>query len=487
MVGEQPVPRYQYAPLEIFPRRRSAIGRDVERLVLTCVWITIATGAIVFTEPAPFDVLMLALIGLLPVAGLIMLSPALVLYLGVWLIVAAGGLLASTASLDLPKSTIHTLVTLYLSVASMILAGFVANNPDRHVRLILNAYLVSAGVAAAAGLAGYFNLVPGGYDTLTLFGRARGTFKDPNVFGAFLVPPLIYAVHLWLTRPFPRAILPLAASMLYAFGILLSFSRGAWANMAVAMAAFAYLSFVTTTSNRSRVRLTLVGLTCTGLLVVGVVAATQIDLLSAMIAERATLDQSYDEGPQGRFGGHHKAIGLILDNPFGIGALEFTTRHHHEDVHNVYYSMFLNAGWVGGLFFIGIIVATLVVGLRHLFKSNATQRLFIVIWSSLLAVVLEGLIIDTDHWRHLFLLIALTWGLITAGEPARQREDRGGERQRDGWPAFRPARAGTRFVAHEPMAPLTRATHRMRSARSLRISRRRTSGVPHKSDTQSVH
>ena len=46
-----------------------------------------------------------------------------------------------------------------------------------------------------AALIGYFSLVPGTYDLFTEFGRARGTFKDPNVLGAFLVPALLYAFN----------------------------------------------------------------------------------------------------------------------------------------------------------------------------------------------------------------------------------------------------------------------------------------------------
>ncbi len=53
--------------------------------------------------------------------------------------------------------------------------------------------VVGALIAALAGIAGYFNLVPGGRDLLTLYDRARGTFKDPNVLRR--VPDLAGAVR----------------------------------------------------------------------------------------------------------------------------------------------------------------------------------------------------------------------------------------------------------------------------------------------------
>ena len=70
-------------------------------------------------------------------------------------------------------------------------AAFVAQNPIRHARLILNAYQWAAVVAAIAGIAGYFDIVSGAGELFTKFGRAAGTFKDPNVYGPFLVPALL--------------------------------------------------------------------------------------------------------------------------------------------------------------------------------------------------------------------------------------------------------------------------------------------------------
>ena len=34
----------------------------------------------------------------------------------------------------------------------------------------------------------------------------------------------------------------------------------------------------------------------------------------------------------------------------------------------------------------------------------------------------EGLIVDTDHWRHFFLLLGLIWGLSVATINLRRRE-----------------------------------------------------------------
>lgn len=396
------------------------------RLCLAVVWMTFAISGVVFSEPTPVDALMLGLLVLLPAAGLLYVTPGLLGYLVLWLVAAAGGLIACTVSNDFADSAIFTAVSVYLTMASFVVAAFIARSPLAHTRLILNGYLIAALIAAGAGLVGYFSLLPGSYDLFTKFGRAAGTFKDPNVFGTFLIPPAVYALHLAVERPMPRAVAPLLASAVLVFAVFLSFSRGAWLALALALAGYGYLVLISSTSPLKRLKIA--GLAAAGLAIaaVGIIAALQIDSVANLLGERASLTQSYDVGPEGRFGGQEKAIGLILEHPAGIGAQQFASVYHHEEVHNVYLSMFLNAGWLGGALYGAIVMLTLALGARHLFKPSPTQPLFQIAYVCFLAIALEGFIIDTDHWRHFYVLLALIWGLMAAatvkpwaGDPAR--------------------------------------------------------------------
>ena len=72
--------------------------------------------------------------------------------------------------------------------------------PYKHTHLIMHAYCFAAALAAVAALVGYFNVLPGSFELFTKHSRAAGTFKDPNVFGPFLVPPILYLMHRMLTR-----------------------------------------------------------------------------------------------------------------------------------------------------------------------------------------------------------------------------------------------------------------------------------------------
>ncbi len=385
------------------------------------VFLAVAASGIVFSEPAPVDLLMLGLVALLPLAGLQRYAPGMMLQLLLWLGCGAGALIAASASQDIGNSARHTGISFYLYAAFLVLAGFVALNPMRHARLILQAWVVAALVAATAGLVGYFNLAPGAFELFTRYGRAAGTFKDPNVLGPFLVPAVLYLGHRILYREARWPLVDLAGVGVLVLALLLSFSRGAWFNLVVALALYGALTMVTLATPAARARLVVVSMLGGAIAAAAILAALQVDEVARLLAERSTLVQGYDVGPQGRFGGQEKAIGLILANPLGLGAKQFAAHHHPEDVHNVYLSMFLNAGWLGGLLYIGAVGMTLAAGLAHVLRGTATRPLFLIAYAAFAANVLEGPVIDTDHWRHFYVLLAVIWGLIGTERHGRAR------------------------------------------------------------------
>ena len=401
-------------------RRQASQG--VKRLALFFLWITIASGGVVYWEPAPYDVLMIGAALILPVVGLTQATRGLAVYILLVCGIVAGGFVATTQAgvLDVPVT--HVAITLYLAVTSVVIAAFVTQSPDANVRLIMSAYMVAALIATVAGLIGYFNVIPALYEVFTEFGRARGTFKDPNVMGAFLVPALLYAFNVVLTTRLRRASLWTLALPLLAFGTLLSTSRGAWLNLAVSLIVFAGFIFLTAATNRERVKLMLsmllAGLCSVGLLL----AALSIPKVAENLAERATLEQSYDVGPEGRFGGQKKAAELVAKHPLGIGAMEFGRVYHHEDVHQTYLNMYLNTGWLGGTLFLFLVLATIVLGLKLVRADRGGNGLSAVLVAAFIGIAVEGAFVDIDHWRHAYLIMAMVWGMALG----RQYQDRSG-------------------------------------------------------------
>ena len=49
------------------------------------------------------------------------------------------------------------------------------------------------------------------------------------------------------------------------------------------------------------------------------------------------------------------------------------------------------------------------------------QAYLIVGYAAFVGEAVEGLIVDTDHWRHFFLLLGLIWGLAVATINLRRR------------------------------------------------------------------
>lgn len=427
------------APIEASRGMAQPVGA-LRVFALGLVWLTVASGSVVLWEPAPYDILMLALIVLLPLIRLAELPPRLIFYFGVWLVISAGGIVASTTSANMQASLIHVTLTFFLALTSLLIAAFVHKHPAEHARLVMSGYLFAATFAALAAIAGNFDLVPGASDTLTLFGRARALFKDPNVYGPFLIPPLLYAMDMIIHRRLSGVLLPAVLVLTLALGLLLSFSRGAWVAAAIALASFAYLSFFTARSARRQFKFLVLGLIGAGLIVGLLALALQDRDIAALFEYRATLTLSYDIGAGGRFSGQLKALETVLENPLGIGALEFGRSIYQLDAHNVYLSLFLGHGWLGGLLYCGLILATLIIGLGHLMHDTPSRSVFIVLYASFIGFAVEGLVIDTDHWRHFYLVLGLLWGLmaerrIAAAETAAPETDP------DWSPAGAPSRA----------------------------------------------
>ena len=89
-------------------------------------------------------------------------------------------------------------------------------------------------------------------------------------------------------------------------------------------------------------------------------------------------------------------------------------RVHGVQQHNVYLQAFLVYGWAGGMAYITLLVATLWMALRTVFVRTPWQPYLICAFAAFVGEVLEGFVIDTDHWRHFFLLLGMIWGLAAA-------------------------------------------------------------------------
>ena len=205
-----------------------------------------------------------------------------------------------------------------------------------------------------------------------------------------------------------------------AIAVLLTFSRAAWGQFALTTALLMFLTFVTTRSGNARLRIVLIAIAGAIVLVLMLAALLSIDRVAELFKERALLEQSYDAGHLGRFGRHLLGFQLALDQPFGIGPLQFS-RLFPEDPHNTYLNAFLSGGWLSGMVYATLVLTTLLVGLRTVFIDTPWRTTYLAVYCAFVGAAAESVLIDSDHWRHYFLLLGVIWGLMAASRPYARR------------------------------------------------------------------
>ncbi|MBI2716547.1 MAG: hypothetical protein HYX37_19195 [Rhizobiales bacterium] len=381
-----------------------------ERILLMVLYVTVLMSSVAFIEPSPHD----ALMGLLAVACLVAgvrFERHIVLLFMLLLIWNFGGLLSLLNVPGEQRTIQYAATSLYLAIAGILFASLFSHNTMARIVTVRAAYVLTATIVSLAGIAGYFNLFPHAHDLFATYDRALGGFKDPNVFGPFLIWPALVVLDRILIRRISLIDLGLAGILL--LGLLLSFSRGAWLHFAVSCVIMIMLAFVTAETTRARMRIFTMTAVAMAALAALLVIALSFDTIAEMFRERAQLTQSYDVGSGGRFTLQELAIGEMLNFPNGMGPFEFS-RVHGLQQHNVYLQTFLVYGWLGGVAYLTLLVATMWTALRTVCVRTPWQPYLICAFAAFVGVVVEGFVIDTDHWRHFFLLLGMIWGLAAA-------------------------------------------------------------------------
>ena len=378
------------------------------------VWLVAASSAIVFIEPSPYEVMSLGAALVFCATGLRMRLVLVPLFL-LLVLINLGYSVSAIPFYGKPEVASWIATSWYMAITVMFFAMVVSEDTAARLDMLRRGLIVGALVAAISGIAGYLNLVPGGHDLLTLYERARGTFKDPNVLGAFLILPALFALQSVVSDNFAKAFRNAIAFGIMALAILLAFSRAAWGGLAITSAFMLVLMMLTSRrpAQRSRIVITsVVAIVVLGLLIAVLLS---FDSVAEMFRQRASFDQSYDEGRFGRFGRHILGADMALDLPLGIGPLQFHN-YFPEDTHNSYLNAFMSGGWLAGVCYPALIVVTVIMGFRHLFLRVPWQRAYLAIFAAFLGTVGEAFIIDTDHWRHFWMMLGAMWGMFAAAQ-----------------------------------------------------------------------
>lgn len=384
----------------------------------------ISTGAValgvflsgfVVREPAPYELYMVALIGVWALFGL-RISQGVYPLLALLVIFNIGGMISITQMAAIKDTPMYIAVSLFLAFTAVFYAAVVSARPSLYP-VMFKAWVAAAVSTAIVGVLGYFHAFPGA-EIFTKYDRAAGAFQDPNVFGPFLTLPGLYLLHQMLTARLSRMPLYAVPLLIIVFGIFLSFSRGAWALFAGTAVFLTLMLMVQNRSGAFRIRIIVMSMIAVALMAAALLIALQIPSIADIFTTRAKLVQDYDGARLGRFARHAIGFLMAMEHPLGIGPLEFGLKLG-EDTHNVWLKALLDYGWLGFAAWLTMIVWTLSAGFKLIFRPSPWQPYILCAWVALTGHVALGWIIDTDHWRHFYLLLGLVWGAIALDRRAR--------------------------------------------------------------------
>jgi hypothetical protein len=394
---------------------RAFLRSRFSRLLDWTVAFWIFAGSVVITEPSPYELSFFLVLGAALFAGSFAFHRSTLGLLVLWGSLIPFALIAAFQPkfTAIPDALQFQVVTIFLLFTSFWVANYVAEAPQKRMRLIVAAYILTATLSALLGTAGYLGLIPHGHDLLTRYDSAKALFNDPNVYGPFLILPACYALQRVLLDQPRRAAIAGIAFMILGIGVFASFSRAAWAHLIASCLAVYLLCFFGVANAREKVRMLILAMLGVLMIAVALVGLLSIPSVQQLFDVRASA-QTYDEGETGRFGRQGYAFELALQNPFGIGPLEFRNLRIREEPHDSYVNVLHVYGWGGGLVFYLFIGITIWRGISFVARRSPNRLLLIPLISVFVPLCVEAAIIDLDHWRHFYLVGGLIWGVTAA-------------------------------------------------------------------------
>src|SRR6202166_3442886 len=245
------------------------------------VWLVGASSAIVFIEPSPYELVTLAATVIFFATGLrlrLVFMPLLLLLF----LINIGYSISASSLMDKPEVANWIATSWYMAVTVIFFAMVVSEDTAARLDMLRRGLIVGALIAATSGIAGYFNLVPGGHDLLTLYERARGTFKDPNVLGAFLILPALFALQSVVSDRFGKSFRSAMALGIMSLATLLAFSRAAWGGLAITAGFMLALMVLTSPSRGQRSRIIVTSVVAVVILVMLIAVLLSFDSIGEM-------------------------------------------------------------------------------------------------------------------------------------------------------------------------------------------------------------
>ncbi len=399
-----------------------------EKGLLVLLWLL----PFVRLEPAPVDCLIWAM------GGYLFFKQPQAFWKGFPPLVRWGMLLLLAAHVsliwapELGRAAFYTLATLEMFVLLVLFAG--RSRQPTAWRGLAFAYVGGSTLAAALGVLAYFGWLP--YREIFMYGdmRAMALFKDPNVFGAYLVPAVILLWALMVTDPksgLARRLAEGGIALLLTLGVLLAGSRAAWGGLVLGLGLYILLLLIWR-RDWSRLRRGW----ALGLGMVLALAMAFHPQVWPMLEQRAALIKAYDHD---RFSAQREALSSFLPSKIGSSQGQGEPAHlprvgssqgqgepadllrvvlHYAAgtgpgqsevvlqyaTHNLYLRIFYEHGIIGVLGLV-LLLAAIGWGLRRSLSGGDPWR--VTLTTILISLLVMSFLIDSLHWRHLFVFLGL--------------------------------------------------------------------------------
>ena len=344
---------------------------------------------------------------------------------GSYVLIVTGGLLAVTQSVVPKESLIAVVQDAYLFVWFVVVVNFLVSEDGRATRWVAGAWgLVGVAVALLVSWArlGYPEDIPFlfGYPLVDPWGRAEGTFRDPNMAGNYLVMSLFV---LW-AAPRPRSVgLKVALTVPFLFAIYHTQSITALVTLAGGTLVAAVIAFV---SRREAVVAAILAVTAAGLVSLVVLPETFLARpgeVASRLGETDVFDESLGRSNSSlslRAERWEEAFQLFGSSiVLGVGpsatdeSLAAMGAPLSGELHNDYMAGLLERGLLGAVGNVFLfVVATgwaLRVGLDRRRLGGGWRPAALA--GGLVVVLMAAMSLETLHFRHVWLFFALVVAL----------------------------------------------------------------------------
>jgi O-antigen ligase len=368
-------------------------------------YATIALSGVVRSEPAPTDLLFALLLGFavtLQAPRLKGMGQAVVLGVAVFIL---ANLVSLGVSPDAGDAFRYFVITIYMILIFALIAGLIGRYGPRFLELCLNAYCLGALGVAGLSVAARLGIIDATPFTDESGLRLLGTFKDANVFAPYVAAaiPVSLCQYLMGRRSLASG---LTVSLVCFMATLFAFSRGAFGVLVAAMGFFSFCCLFLIRDKKINRQL-VISLSIGGVAgFFGLVYAVAFTDMAQFMSQRLAM-QSYD---QHRFAMQAAAWHVAAAHPLGVGPGAWLSIHW-QDPHNVYLRILAENGLLGCVGFVLWSIGCIWRGLGGMVRRTPHAPYYAMGLAVLIGLLLESLIIDTLHWRQLFLFMAFPVGL----------------------------------------------------------------------------